>query len=57
MKLNLTIPDTEEYTNIVDEETEKRISQSLKDIEENKYTEVATGDDLKNHLENLEKQV
>jgi|SRR3989338_7369706 len=38
---------------MVDEETEKRIGQSLKDYKEGRYTIISTKEELKKHLNSL----
>ncbi len=38
---------------MVDEETEKRIGQSLKDLAEGRYTVLKTKKDIENFVENL----
>lgn len=38
---------------MVDEETEKRIGQALRDYEEGRYTTISTNKELKEHLASL----
>ena len=53
---NLIINDVKGYpTYQVDEETEIRIGQSLKDVEEGRFTILKSDEDVENHLNNLQK--
>lgn len=53
---NLIINDVKGYpTYQVDEETERRIGQSLKDVEEGRYTILKSDEDIENHFNNLHK--
>ena len=51
---NLIINDIKQYpTYQVDEETEKRIGQSLKDLKEGRYTVITSEKELDAHLDKL----
>lgn len=53
---NLIINDVKGYPAYqVDVETEKRIGQSLKDVEEGRYTILKSDEDVENHFNNLHK--
>ena len=53
---NLIINDVKHYpTYQVDEETEKSIGQSLKDLKEGRYTILKSPEDIENHFNNLSK--
>ncbi len=52
---NLIINDVKTPSYQVNEDSEKRIGQSLQDLKEGRYTILRSDEDIENHLNNLNK--